>query len=616
MRVSITDMTAIDPTLRAHCLNSPSGKAWKEVGVLRRAGVLVPLLSVYSSHSEGIGDFADIELLVAWAQSAGNSIIQLLPMNEVGSVFCPYDAVSSFALEPMYIRLRDIAGMDRFEGRINDLRKNFPAGKPRVDYRVKEAKLALLYEYYLEKRLWDSGEYASFEQENRYWLSDFALFKVLKNYFSHKPWYEWPVFYRNRDPAALEEFRATHRRALRFQIWLQWVAFKQFQSSKQYAEAHGVLMKGDLPILVSRDSADVWQHQDFFKLEFAAGAPVDMYCARGQRWGMPTYNGEAIAADSYSYIKERLRYAQNFYDLLRIDHVVGLFRIWSIPVDEPEENQGLNGFFDPRDESLWRAQGEARLSMMAAHTSMLLCAEDLGIIPPACIETLDTLGIPGNDVQRWVKDWRVRHDFLPPAEYRALSVAMLSTHDTTSWRGWWENEAGTVDEALFIRRCAGRVDYAAVKAQLFDPQLSRHGRLRWRDQVTSVDALVSIMQKPRQEIGDFIEMYENSFHEKEKLWSLLSLPGPMREPSHERTLEAALRLTYASRALFAIQLITDLVGVAADIMPGDAYTQRINVPGTVTPQNWSLVIPRSLEELCEHPVTAIIREAVVSSGRI
>src|SRR3989338_2636598 len=143
-----------------------------------------------------------------------------------------------------------------------------------------------------------------------------------------------------------------------------------------------------------------------------------MYCAKGQRWGMPTYNWEAIAGDGYRYLKEKLKYAENFYDILRLDHVVGLFRIWSTPYDEPAENKGLNGFFDPRDENMWGEHGRRILSVMLNSTDMLLSAEDLGIIPKTCPKTLEELGIPGNDVERWTKDWNVKHDFLGPEDYR------------------------------------------------------------------------------------------------------------------------------------------------------------------------------------------------------
>ena len=158
-------------------------------------------------------------------------------------------------------------------------------------------------------------------------------------------------------------------------MWVQWQAYKQFKAAKAYASEKGILLKGDLPILVSRDSADVWAHTEFFKLEFAAGAPPDMYCSRGQRWGMPTYNWEAKSADGYRYFKAKLKYAENFYDILRVDHVVGLFRIWSIPYNDPPENEGLHGSFDPWDQGLWDRNGRERLSLILDNTCLLYTSD-------------------------------------------------------------------------------------------------------------------------------------------------------------------------------------------------------------------------------------------------
>ncbi|MCX5713183.1 MAG: 4-alpha-glucanotransferase, partial [Candidatus Omnitrophica bacterium] len=438
-------------------VNTPAIGRWKKAGIKPRAGVVIPLFSVYSKNSIGIGDFSDLRSLIDWAHLSGNSIVQLLPMNETGAAFCPYDALSSFALEPAYLSIQDLpkAGSKSIQEKIRQVKELFPAGKPHLDYRVKKAKLSILTDIF-RQGIGESGpDLERFRKENGYWLEDFALFKVLKECNQDKPWYEWDDAFKNRKEPELENFSRQHERDILFQIWVQWLIFKQFREVKDYAQEKKVFLKGDLPILVSRDSADVWQHPEFFKLDFSAGAPPDMYCARGQRCGMPTYNWQQKAADEYRYLKERLVYAQNFYDLLRIDHVVGLFRIWSIPYSEPVENQGLNGSFDPAEESKWREHGRNILSVILNNTKMLLCAEDLGVIPLACTDTLRELGIPGNDVQRWVKDWVKRHDFLPAQEYRALSVAMLSTHDTTNWSAWWEYEAGTVDEALFIRKCTG-----------------------------------------------------------------------------------------------------------------------------------------------------------------
>lgn len=635
-----------EANLKEILANSPAKDKWEKVGYKKRAGVLVPLFAVYSQDSLGIGDFRDLKLLIDWAIRIGNSIVQLLPMNEVGSTFCPYDSLSSFALEPVYICLEQLVSSKTAicKDKLETLKKSFPAGKKYVDYRIKQEKIKILWEIYLEKQVAKSKDFQKFVLANQYWLEDFSLFKVIKKHQQGVAWYEWPGEYKNRDKVSLEDSLREYKKEIIFEKWLQWQAYKQFKEVKDYANKKGILIKGDLPILPSRDSAEVWAHPEFFKLEYAAGAPPDMYCSKGQRWGTPTYNWEAVSSDGYKYLKEKLKLAEAFYDILRIDHVVGLFRIWSIPYNDPPENQGLNGAFDPKDEKVWGDHGYKILSVILESTNMLLCAEDLGVIPKSCTQTLADLGIPGNDVQRWVKDWNKRHDFLSPEEYRLLSVAVLSTHDTTNWPAWWENEAGTVDEALFMRRCAERrIDFSSIKDKLFatengaaapvevapygkphasaggcgrvDLSRSRRGRLRWLNSIDSVEKLVSILGKKKEEVMDFIDFYENSFQEKEKLWKRLGISGPMREKSDKNIVQAIIKLTLQSRSVFCIQLITDYLYLN-DILQGDSYNHRINTPGTVSDKNWSLVMPIPLDKLLKHPLSDKIKEMIVSSGRL
>ena len=608
-----------DSNLTKHLLNTASGDKWKRIGTQKRAGLLVSLFSVYSKKSIGIGDFNDLRLLIDWAHQTGNSIIQLLPLNEVGPVYCPYDSISSFALEPAYICLEKIpqANNASIKKKIKQLKSEFPVGNTYVNYRVKKGKITLLWEMFSADNDNRSLEFKKFCKDNSYWLEDFALFKVLKDSQEGKAWYEWQEIYKNRKRLALDSFKQEHEREITFQAWIQWQLYRQFKEAKKYAAAKKILLKGDLPILVSRDSADVWAHPEFFKLEFAAGAPPDMYCAKGQRWGMPTYNWEKIAAGGYRYLVEKLKYAQNFHDILRIDHVVGLFRIWSIPYNEPLENQGLNGFFDPKDEHKWGQHGRNILSVMLGNTKMLLCAEDLGVIPKVCTDTLREFGIPGNDVQRWTKEWKIKHDFLGSKDFRLLSVAMLSTHDTTNWPAWWENEAGTVDEGLFIRKCSDhrQIDFHKVKAKLFDLTRSGHGRLRWLNSIDSVDKLIGILGKKKEELADFIDIYKNSYHEREKLWKQLKLKGALREKADAEILRAVLKITLDSQAIFCINSLIDYLFVS-NIFKGDPYPYRINTPSTISEKNWSLTIPIPLEELLKHKVSKEIRNMISSSGRI
>jgi len=589
----------------------------------KRAGILIPLFSVYSHKTYGCADFNDLKLAVDWIKDSGNSILQLLPMNEMGQTFCPYDALSSFAIDPLYISLLDLPlpKNKSIKKQIMNLKDNFISSGKFVDYAFKDEKIRLLREIFLMNPVLESKEWLSFEAANNYWLNDFALYKIIKDYNQGAAWYDWEDKFRNRDKPSLKRFKEEHISEFNFALWLQWQAYEQFKEVKDYASRKRVLIKGDLPILVSRDSSDVWSNPDFFKLGFAAGAPPDMYCAKGQRWGMPTYNWEKIAVDDYRYLKAKLKFAENFYDILRIDHVVGLFRIWSIPYDDSLENQGINGCFDPAYEPDWGSHGRNILEVIKNSTKMFLCAEDLGVIPKVCTDTLQDLGIPGNDVQRWVKDWNIKHDFIDAKDYRRMSVAMLSTHDTTNWAAWWENEAGTVDEALFVCKCSDHraIGFDTVKDRLFDISRSCHGRLRWREEIDSVEKLVKGLSPsgviPAEHLGDFIDLWNNSFHEKEKLWKHLGLTGTMREDCDHQIMQAVLKFSLDTNSLFCINNIFDWLSLAG-LIEGDPYQYRINTPGTVSKFNWSLRIPIPLESLLKHKITDEIRTITALSQRL
>jgi len=598
-------------------LNTYSRKKWEKFTTRRRSGVLVPLFSVYSRKSVGIGEYDDLKFLIDWCGQTGNSILQLLPMNEVGAAFCPYDSISSFALEPMYITLNQLPGARKktVQDKILKLKNHFSPKHPFVNYAIKTRKSELLWDIYCETYL-DSPEFQNFTQENSYWLDDFALFNTLKFLERGKAWFDWEEKYRERDPVSLKIMQKEQKKVILFQKWTQWQLYLQFKTIKACANNNNILLKGDLPILVSRDSADVWAHPGYFKLDFASGAPPDMYCAKGQRWGTPTYNWERIFSDEGIYLKEKLKYAENFYDFLRIDHVAGLFRIWSIPYYDSPENIGLNGTFDPGDESLWENQGRKILTFMLANTNMLFCAEDLGIIPQVCVKVLKELGIPGNEVQRWTKDWNYRHNFLAPEEYRGLAVAMLSTHDTTNWPAWWENEAGTVDETVFARKCSERgINFLNVKEKLFHQELSRNGRLRWLNEINSIDALANILKRRKEEIQDIIDLYLNSYQEKEKLWKLLKLTGLMREKSNSKLVRSALEYILNCGSVFVINLITDWLYLGAKFKK-EPYFYRYNTPGTVNARNWSLRLPFPLEELQSLDLNSEIFSIVKKTGRV
>ncbi len=606
----------------ASFLTSLSGRQWERIGTQRRAGVATPLFSIYSSSSVGVGELPDLKLLSDWCKACGMSIIQLLPMNDVGFNFTPYDAQSTFALEPMYLSLEALAGASAatFKKEIDALRKQFPAGRSRVDYGIKRAKLDLLWKMFQAKKSIRSAAFSAFLKENKFWLEDFVLFKVIKEIHHEAGWENWQEKFKHREPAAINPIRKEYAQRLKFYEWLQWQLFEQFTEVKEYCASNGVLLMGDLPFLVSRDSAEVWAHQAYFKLDLSSGAPPDMYFSNGQRWGMPPYNWPKIAERDYDYVKEKLKYAQNFYDLFRIDHVVGIFRVWTIGLSEPQETGGLNGVFDPADKNLWEEQGRRLLSLMIQSTEMIPCAEDLGVVPECSYRVLEEFGILGLDVQRWNKNWKEGAVFKNPKDYRKNSVAVISSHDMSSLRGWWEFEAGTVDGALFKRLAESKgIPYEMLKTELFDLENSHHGRMRWKKEIHSVPVLLNVLGRQEHEVWDLVDLYKGSYEEKEKFLNYLyeggGPNGLAAEALSSEHIRRVLEKVHEAASIFSIQLLPDWLSLDSRFQY-DPWNFRINFPGTMGEQNWTLVVPVSLEKMLKHPINGKIKEINALTGRI
>ena len=312
----------------------------------RGAGVAVPVFSLRTKDSFGVGDFHDIKRLVDWAVATHQCIIQLLPVNDTTlSHTCldsyPYNAVSCFALHPQYIYLPD-AGVRRDAA--YKARQAALEALPAVDYEaVNQAKLELLRKRFKIQKDTASPAYAAFLEESRSWLLPYAVFSVLRDQHGTPDFSRWGAF-AAYDAARVEEFAREHPAEVGFYCYLQFLLDRQLKDAVAYAHAHGVAIKGDLPIGVSRVSVDAWQHPELFHLDSQAGAPPDAFATEGQNWGFPTYNWEAMARDGYAWWRARMRLLSRYFDAFRIDHILGFFRIWEIP---SRYRSGLMGHFSP-----------------------------------------------------------------------------------------------------------------------------------------------------------------------------------------------------------------------------------------------------------------------------
>ncbi|MBI3317367.1 MAG: 4-alpha-glucanotransferase [Candidatus Omnitrophica bacterium] len=590
----------------------------------------IPLFSLHSQQSVGIGEIPDLKLLVDWCTKVGFSLIQLLPLNDVGFNFTPYDAASSFAVEPMYLSPERLQGVDLrpFRQKISGLRKQFPLGGFRVNYKIKKEKMKLFFEIFrtnflchpedgprMDRTKDDIGDFSSFVKQNSFWILDYALFKVLKEIHKESSWESWPSEFKNRDPKALRILQDQYEQSLRFHQWLQWQLALQLEDARRYAAAQHQYFLGDMPFLVSRDSADVWANTNYFKLNLAAGAPPDAYMAKGQRWGMPPYEWQALERDGFRYIKEKLRFYENFYDLIRIDHAVGVFRLWTIPVEESLENGGLKGHFDPPGEELWEAHGRKLFSILVENTSMLASAEDLGVIPECSSRVLREFGIPGMEIQRWMKDWGKTYDFLSSEGYRAAAVSMLGTHDSTSLKGWWRFEAGTVDGEMMKRKFQEHgLNCEKLFPALFDLENSAHGRLLWRKEIANEDIFCEKIGRSMQSVNDLLDLYHASYGEKEKYLNFIGMESSPDDVTPEFAKKALLRAC-ESQSIFSVHLLQDWFSMDENFSP-DAWDYRINFPGILSPNNWTLAFPVALEEMMDLAVNLKIREINQTTGRL
>ncbi len=616
-------------------LKTKTKNKWERISTKRRSGAVVPMFSIYSDKSIGIGEIPDLKIIMKWFKLTRMSLLQLLPMNETGGDFSPYNSLSLFAMEPMYLSLKHLKEVNirPYKKEIADIKKRFRCGTEYVDYGIKKAKLDILYEIYKNSYTKGIKKYERFKEENKYWLEDYVTYKVLKSHYSDKSSELWDEEYKNKNSAAVESLRLANEKQIEFFRWIQWQIFEQMTLIKKYATGKGIYIIGDLPLLVSSDSADVWAHPEYFHKDLSSGAPPDMYFSKGQRWGMPPYNWDAIANDGYDFIKERLKYASNFYDMYRIDHFVGLFRIWTIKNEKPLELAGLEGEFLPNDESQWETHGKKIIEVMLSATDMMPMAEDLGVVPECSYKSLEEYGITGINVQRWTKERYTKFDFIPPEEYRLNSVACLSTHDSSNIISWWKDEAGTIDAGLFKRLCEYKnikdERYEAIVNKLFETNHNPKHRLLWKDEIDSKDKLLWEIGVREEEAFDILKEYYDTFRERNKFIKYIGLDKEYIPPTSDEMeyrkakepdiefVEKCLEKISSTNSIFSIQLLQEWLLLYDGFF---RYNQekpfRINLPGTQDSKNWRCVIPVCIDNLEFLSINRIISKINHSTDRI
>jgi 4-alpha-glucanotransferase len=561
----------------------------------RLAGTLVPVFALRHENDFGIGDTEAVRQAITFCGQQKLGLLQVLPINETGDDNSPYNAISSVALDPVYLTLTpaQVPGLQE-----ETLAKLFPDALLKqlrsgpVQYRqVKQLKLEALSHAYVEFEAVDletgtdlAYEFQAFVEDNMGWLPGYTLFRTLLNEYSNNAlWHEWIPEHQTLADAELWLNTAKDRDELiryrQFTAYVQWIAWRQWGEVRAWADEKRVRLVGDIPFGISRYSADVWAEHELFDLTWSGGAPAEPFFDGGeflrrwgQNWGIPLYDWPMHRAQNYAWWRQRVAATGLIFHGFRIDHVLGFFRIYSFPWmpqqnDEyaylnPEEAKlkagGREPHFIPRpdeteeDAALNCAEGEALLRMIQdAAGATAVVAEDLGVVPKYVPALLEKLGIPGFAIPQFIVDPETR-EYIPKDEMPKLSIATWGTHDHAPLVTWYQD---------LTRRWRGPEGHEA-----------------WLD---------------LQRLMRFLGVDENE------------PPVFLTEKLHE----AFIRTLLEAESCWTIFVISDILGV----------DWRFNAPGTATDENWSQRLDRPLAAYLGDPVTGpkiqYLREQIVNSHR-
>lgn len=536
------------------------------------AGTVVPIFSLRSNGSFGVGDFGDLKLIIDWADKTNQRVIQVLPINDTNITHTwqdsyPYNSISIYALHPQYTDFRQLPKLKNanLKEKFEQLRQELNA-LPQIDYeRMFTAKMEYLHELFAQE--WATikrrTSYKEFFEQNKEWLVPYASFCVNRDKYGTATFSEWPE--ESSKP------QDTNSKDNDFWYFVQYNLDQQMRSAHDYARTHQVILKGDIPIGISRDGVEAWVEPKYFNLNGQAGAPPDAFSVNGQNWGFPTYNWDTMVADGCSWWVRRFRKMAQYFDAYRIDHVLGFFRIWEIPIhavhgllgqfspalpmtkeeieayglrwqedlfttpfiadwtlerifgdrtqyvkdtfldqkhddlwqmkpafdtqrkvesffknkndndlrdglyalisdvlfvkDRKDEtkyhprigvqndfiyqtlydndkynfNRLYNDYFYRRHNQFWYYEAMKKLPRLTQATRMLVCAEDLGMVPDCVPWVMNELRILSLEIQSMPKDDKVRFGHLSRNPYR--SVCTISTHDMATLRQWWDEDA-------------------------------------------------------------------------------------------------------------------------------------------------------------------------------
>ncbi len=548
----------------------------------RQAGILIPAFSPRRKGDLGIGDTLALREWIDWAAEMGLSFIQLLPINENSPEESPYSAISSTALDPIYLSLDEceIPWLSKGDlARARDRLTDTPVGP--VNYplvrQIKRNLLELAWSKFEEAAPELRAENDLFQRQEDHWLNDYCVFRFLMAHHGEGlTWDQWPAMCRT--PEKAREYIARLRRGdaegvdyrLGFFAFVQWLCFRQWRALRVHADERRVKLMGDVPIGIHWHSCDVFFHRDEFHLDWCGGSPPEgmsqsdpFFQQWGQNWGIPLYRWNHMETNGFSWWKTRITRLTEIFQMFRLDHILGFYRIYAFPW-RPERNPEFLGltreqaaaktagrlprwFVRPDDteqnKNANRADGDVRLrAIIAAAQGAEIIAEDLGWVPDYVRPHLTELGIAGYRIPHW--DCNEFGHPTPGKAFPENSFASFSTHDHDPVCGIWRACRQTIQQN--IDQPTPDSGWQAHGA---------HNTLRILSEFAGIP-----IQIP---------------------WP------PFTEGIHLRLLKALMD----ANSRYASLMITSLFGL----------DERINHPGTFGPQNWSFRLPWTLDEIMGSP---------------
>lgn len=418
----------------------------------RAAGILLHPTSLPGAY--GIGDLGpEAERWLEFLADSGCTLWQVLPLGPTGYGDSPYQCFSAFAGNPYLISPDKLLEERWLDPEDMASRPNFPIEQ--VDYgTLIPWKLKLLEKAFTHFRRRGTknqkAEYALFQEENNYWLPDFALFMALKDAHNGAPWATWGEALRDRHPQALAEAHDIHALDIERHVFYQFLFFRQWNSLHAQANEKGIRIIGDIPIFVAHDSSDVWSHPKLFYMKangepaYVAGVPPDYFSPTGQLWGNPLYHWQVHKENGYAWWIERMRAVLKMVDIVRLDHFRGFAGYWEVPAGNPTAEKGR-----------WvKGPGSAFFyQMQKALGELPIIAEDLGLITPDVVALREQFDFPGMKILQFSFGGNPDEKFLPH-NYPHNCVAYTGTHDNDTTWGWYQSAPES--ERDFCRRYLGR----------------------------------------------------------------------------------------------------------------------------------------------------------------